>query len=81
MTPEPWSVLPFVLLLAMIATGPLFYPRFWHKNYPAISVALGALMVKVEWIEPNGDAPTLSTDDLLRAVARADSTVQRVTSN
>ena len=44
-TPEPWSVIPFVLLLVMIATGPLFYSHFWHKNYPAIAMGLGAFIV------------------------------------
>jgi len=38
--PPGWSVIPFVLLLLMIATGPLFYEHFWHKNYPKISIAL-----------------------------------------
>jgi len=45
MIPQAWSVLPFIMLLVMIATGPLFYPRFWHKSYPAVSVGLGALVV------------------------------------
>ncbi|HXH19208.1 MAG TPA: sodium:proton antiporter, partial [Chitinophagales bacterium] len=45
MIPAAWSVFPFILLLLMIATGPLFYPRFWHKNYPVISIALGAVTV------------------------------------
>lgn len=40
-----WSVLPFVILLLMIATGPLFYEHFWHKNYPIIAVGLGAAVV------------------------------------
>lgn len=40
-----WAVIPFVLLLLMIATGPLFYEHFWHKNYPLIAVALSALVV------------------------------------
>ncbi len=39
--PALWSVAPFVLLLLMIATGPLFYARFWHKYYPMIAIALG----------------------------------------
>ena len=29
----------------MIATGPLFYEHFWHKNYPIVAVALAALVV------------------------------------
>lgn len=40
-----WSVIPFILLLGMIATGPLFYEHFWHKNYPKIAVILGAVVV------------------------------------
>ncbi len=43
--PAAWSVIPFILLLTMIATGPLFYEHFWHKNYPKISVILGAVVV------------------------------------
>lgn len=44
-TPASWSVIPFVLLLLMIATGPLFYEHFWHKSYPVISMILAALVV------------------------------------
>ena len=40
-----WTVIPFALLLLMIATGPLFYEHFWHKNYPLIAIALAALVV------------------------------------
>ncbi|WP_225699032.1 sodium:proton antiporter [Fulvivirga sedimenti] len=43
--PPGWTVIPFVLLLLMIATGPLFYEHFWHKNYPKIAVALALLVV------------------------------------
>lgn len=43
--PAPWSVIPFALLLVMIATGPLFYPHFWHKNYPAVAGILGLIVV------------------------------------
>lgn len=41
----PWSVLPFIVLLGMIATGPLFYEHFWHKNYPKVAMLLGAVVV------------------------------------
>ncbi len=40
-----WTVVPFVLLLLMIASGPLFYEHFWHKNYPKIAVILAVLVV------------------------------------
>ena len=38
-------VLPFVILLAMIATGPLFYAQFWHKYYAHISVMLALVVI------------------------------------
>jgi Na+/H+ antiporter NhaD/arsenite permease-like protein len=40
-----WLVIPFVALLLMIATGPLFYENFWHHNYPKIAVGLAMLVV------------------------------------
>ena len=40
-----WLVIPFALLLLMIATGPLFYEHFWHKNYPIVAILLAALVV------------------------------------
>lgn len=43
--PAMWSVIPFVLLLLMIATGPLFYAHFWHKYYPHVAFVLGAIIV------------------------------------
>jgi len=43
--PPTVMVLPFVILLLMIATGPLFYHRFWEKHYPKISILLGIIPV------------------------------------
>ncbi|MEL6559059.1 MAG: sodium:proton antiporter [Bacteroidota bacterium] len=43
--PAAWSIFPFVLLLLMIATGPLFYEHFWHKSYPIVAVVLAAIIV------------------------------------
>lgn len=43
--PTPYMVIPFIVLLAMIATGPLFYHHFWEKNYPKIAITLGAVTV------------------------------------
>jgi len=40
-----WAVIPFVLLLLMIATGPLFYEHFWHKSYPIVAVVLASIVV------------------------------------
>ena len=44
-SPASWSVIPFVLLLLMIATGPLFFEHFWHKNYPIVAVTLASIVV------------------------------------
>ncbi|NOX17307.1 MAG: citrate transporter [Chlorobi bacterium] len=43
--PDPFMVLPFVVLLLMIATGPLFYEHFWEKHYPKVSILLGLVTV------------------------------------
>ncbi|MCF8241500.1 MAG: sodium:proton antiporter [Melioribacteraceae bacterium] len=40
-----YMVLPFVALLLMIATGPLFYHHFWEKHYPKIAIAMGVITV------------------------------------
>ncbi|UCS94483.1 sodium:proton antiporter [Echinicola marina] len=40
-----WLVIPFVVLLLMIATGPLFYEHFWHHNYPKVAIGLATLVV------------------------------------
>lgn len=42
--PPIWLVTPFVILLLMIATGPLFYAHHWHHHYPKYAVALGAFV-------------------------------------
>lgn len=43
--PPGWTVIPFIVLLLMIATGPLFYEHFWHKNYPKVAVGFAAMVV------------------------------------
>jgi Na+/H+ antiporter NhaD/arsenite permease-like protein len=53
-----WLVFPFVLLLLMIATGPLFYEHFWHKSYPIVAVALAVLVISYYvFILHNAHAP------------------------
>lgn len=42
--PPVWLVIPFAVLLLMIATGPLFYAHFWHHHYPKVAIALGLLV-------------------------------------
>lgn len=43
-TPPPYLVIPFAALLLMIAAGPIFFPHFWEKYYPSISIILGLLV-------------------------------------
>ncbi|NND72753.1 MAG: sodium:proton antiporter [Rhodothermales bacterium] len=42
--PPVWLVIPFAILLLMIATGPLFYAHHWHHHYPKYSVGLGLIV-------------------------------------
>lgn len=43
--PDPLIVIPFVLLLLMIATGPVFYKHFWEHHYPKVAIFLGLITV------------------------------------
>jgi len=43
--PNPWSVVPFVVLLLAIALGPLLFENLWIHNYGKVSIALGAITV------------------------------------
>ena len=42
---NPFMVIPFVLLLLMIATGPLFYEHFWHNNYKKIAISFAIIVI------------------------------------
>ncbi len=42
---EPWTILPFVLLLGSIAVAPFINRHWWEHNYPKVSYALGAVVV------------------------------------
>ena len=52
--PNVWMILPFVILLILIATGPLFYRHQWERHYPKISIFLG-LITLVYYFEILGD--------------------------
>jgi Na+/H+ antiporter NhaD/arsenite permease-like protein len=43
--PSPYMVIPFIVLLLMIATGPLFYKHFWERHYPKMAILLGLVTV------------------------------------
>ncbi|MDD8017922.1 MAG: sodium:proton antiporter [Bacteroidota bacterium] len=42
---DPVMIVPFVLLLVTIAVAPFINKRWWEKNYPAVSVSLGLVVV------------------------------------
>ena len=43
--PSPWMLLPFALLLAAIALGPLLFGGWWARHYSKVAQALGAIAV------------------------------------
>ncbi len=43
--PSAYMVIPFILLLLMIATGPLFYKHFWENHYPKVSLLLSVVVI------------------------------------
>ncbi len=43
--PPQWLALPFIILLLMIASGPLLYAALWHKHYPKVSILLASLVI------------------------------------
>src|SRR5262245_12143783 len=48
--PNPWSILPFVVLLGTIALAPLVANKWWHKHYPKVALGLGAITFFDYWI-------------------------------
>lgn len=45
LNPSPWMMLPFGLLLVLIATGPVLFPNVWAKHYPKAALALTAAVI------------------------------------
>lgn len=41
--PSAFMVIPFVVLLLMIASGPILYHKFWEHHYPKIAIVLGLI--------------------------------------
>ena len=44
-TPSPWMVLPFILLLSLIALAPLFLSNLWSRYYPLVCLVLGTIVL------------------------------------
>ncbi len=43
--PSVYIIIPFILLLAAIATGPLFYKNHWEKHYGKYSILFVAIVI------------------------------------
>ncbi len=43
--PAGWSVIPFITLLVLIASGPLLFEQFWHHHYPKVAVLLASIVI------------------------------------
>jgi len=43
--PPFWLLAPFALIISGIALGPLLLEKFWHRNYPKISVGLSLIVI------------------------------------
>ncbi len=42
-SPNPWMILPFVLLLGAMAVAPLLAPDWWLRHYAKVALGLGAV--------------------------------------
>jgi Na+/H+ antiporter NhaD/arsenite permease-like protein len=40
---NPWMILPFGVLLAMIALAPLFFSAWWLRHYPKVALGLAVI--------------------------------------
>ena len=56
MAPPVWLVAPFVVLLGLIAAGPVLFPAHWHRFYPLYAVGLGALVGGYTFVAVDGGA-------------------------
>ena len=44
-SPNPWMILPFALLLGAMAFAPLLAPNWWLRHYAKVALGLGAVML------------------------------------
>jgi Na+/H+ antiporter NhaD/arsenite permease-like protein len=59
--PNPWMILPFGILLGLIALAPLFFAGWWGKHYPKVTLALGAVTIAYYLIGLEGGHRALET--------------------
>ena len=68
--PNPWMILPFGLLLGMVALAPLFFADWWAKHYLKVVLVLGALTLGYYLLGLHAYARTLETaEDYVKFIA------------
>ena len=68
--PSLYSVIPFALLLLMIATGPVLYPTFWHRYYVYICCLFASIIASYYlFVLKNYESVQESSNDYIRFVA------------
>ena len=55
-SPNPWMILPFALLLGAMALAPLLAPNWWLRHYAKVALGLGAVTLGY-YVLILGDAP------------------------
>lgn len=69
-SPALWSVIPFVILLLLIATGPVFFEHFWHKYYKFIAPGLGLITLIYYLVAmPGAHEPTHALSEYVSFIA------------
>ncbi|GAB4423412.1 MAG: sodium:proton antiporter [Bacteroidia bacterium] len=69
-SPHILSVIPFLVLLSLIASGPVFFPHFWHKYYKFIAPGLGLITLSYYLIAlPGAHEPAHALSEYVSFIA------------
>ncbi len=69
-SPALWSIIPFIVLLALIATGPIFFEHTWEKYYKIIAPALGLITLTYYLLAlPGATEPAHALSEYLSFIA------------
>ena len=69
-SPAAWSVIPFIVLLLLIATGPVFFSHFWHHYYKFIAPGLGLVTLVYYLIAlPHAHEPSHALSEYISFIA------------
>jgi Na+/H+ antiporter NhaD/arsenite permease-like protein len=58
-SPNPWMILPFALLLGAMALAPLLAPNWWSRHQPKVALGLGAMTLGYYLLGLNADERVL----------------------